>query len=191
MSEVNQTLNNSSVSPAEKTVNRKTLLITILVAIILIVAMWIWKSISTNNLEEQATVNQNKLKQQTKTIIAQTHADHLKLLAKPFVWSIRTEMMKGNNDQINIYMNEMVREKNFQRIMVLNNKYAIVSSTNKKDEGKSFDTVDSMSKLSGDDTKVENKGDSILTLISPIMGFNNRLGTLYIQYKVPSPSFQP
>jgi len=191
MSEVNQTLNNSSVSPAEKTVNRKTLLITILVAIILIVAMWIWKSISTNNLEEQATVNQNKLKQQTKTIIAQTHADHLKLLAKPFVWSIRTEMMKGNNDQINIYMNEMVREKNFQRIMVLNNKYAIVSSTNKKDEGKSFDTVDSMSKLSGDDTKVENKGDSILTLKSPIMGFNNRLGTLYIQYKVPSPSFQP
>lgn len=191
MSEVNQTLNNSSVSPAEKTVNRKTLLITILVAIILIVAMWIWKSISTNNLEEQVTVNQNKLKQQTKTIIAQTHADHLKLLAKPFVWSIRTEMMKGNNDQINIYMNEMVREKNFQRIMVLNNKYAIVSSTNKKDEGKSFDTVDSMSKLSGDDTKVENKGDSILTLISPIMGFNNRLGTLYIQYKVPSPSFQP
>lgn len=157
MSEVNQTLNNSSVSPAEKTVNRKTLLITILVAIILIVAMWIWKSISTNNLEEQVTVNQNKLKQQTKTIIAQTHADHLKLLAKPFVWSIRTEMMKGNNDQINIYMNEMVREKNFQRIMVLNNKYAIVSSTNKKDEGKSFDTVDSMSKLSGDDTKVENK----------------------------------
>jgi sensor histidine kinase regulating citrate/malate metabolism len=143
-----------------------------------------------NNLSDRADTKQKELELQAHGIIAQTHEEHLKLLAKPFIWAIRSEMMKGNNSQIDLYMNEMVKEKNFQRIIVVNSKGTVMSSTNKKDEGKPFSTVDNTSKLNAEDTVIQNQGDSVLTMLSPVMGFNNRLGTLYVQYNVPKTSLK-
>ena len=37
---------------------------------------------------------------------------------------------------------------------------------------------------------VKSVGDSIMEMTSPVMGFNNRLGTLYVRYEVKQISFR-
>ncbi|WP_256013704.1 hypothetical protein [Desertivirga xinjiangensis] len=172
------------------TVSRKTFYIAILIALLLIVGLWIWKSIETSNLRKNAETKQNSLRQEAKGLIVQAHEQHLKLLAKPFVWAVRTEMMQGNMSQVNLYMNEMVKEKNFQRIALINDKGIIVSSTNKKDEGKPFSTIGNNSDLAINSTNVQTQQDSLISMTSPVMGFNNRLGTLFIRYNIPKAEFQ-
>ncbi|EOR93347.1 hypothetical protein ADIARSV_3426 [Arcticibacter svalbardensis MN12-7] len=168
----------------------KGILITIVIALVLLSGIFIWKTIEINSLKKNAAKDRQTLTEQANTQIVQSHEAHLKLLAKPFVWAIRTEMMQGNISQVNLYMNEMVKEKNFQSIVVVNDKGVIVSSTDKKNEGKPFSTIGKSTDLRSNGTNLVNLNDSVLVMTSPIMGFNNRLGTLYVKYSVPPSSLK-
>lgn len=170
-----------------KTVSKKVLLISILLVFVLLAGIWIWKEIEIINLREGAERDRMVLQDRAAELVVQSHEEHLKLLAKPFVWAIRSELLEGNISQVNLYTNEMVKEKNFKGIVVANNKGIIVSSTNKKDEGKDFNTVGKTDYLKNNNTIIDNAGDSLLVMSSPIMGFNNRLGTLMITYDVQQP----
>jgi hypothetical protein len=134
--------------------------------------------------KETAEIERQTIKEKATRHIVQSHEEHLKLLAKAYVWAVRAEMMQGNINQVNLFASDMVKEKNFQRIVIANDKGIIVSSTNKKDEGQPFSAIADEAALSSNNTTVQNESDSILILTSPIMGFNNRLGTLLIKYAV-------
>lgn len=168
---------------------KKIILIIILVAVILIAAIWIWKNSQISNIREEASHEKQMIQDRAKTLIINSHKEHLKLLVKPYVWAVRSELMQGNINQVNLYANEMVKEKNFQNIVVANNKGIIISSTNKKNEGKDFTSVGKPEYSSADTTIVEKINDSLLVVSSPIMGFNNKLGTLMINYKIQQPDF--
>ena len=43
-----------------------------------------------------------------------SHEQHLPLLVKLFVWLIRNEMLQEDVSQVPLYLNEMVKEKNFK-----------------------------------------------------------------------------
>jgi cytoskeletal protein RodZ len=172
-----------------KRADRKKLLITILVALVLLATLWLWKNIQINNERKEAERKNEMLQERASGLITNAHKEHLKLLAKPYVWAVRTELLKGNINQVNLYANEMVKEKNFQNIVVANDKGVIISSTNKKNEGQPFTSVGKPNYLTSDTTTVENINDSILVMSSPVMGFNNRLGTMMITYKVKRPEF--
>ena len=93
-------------------------------------------------------------------------------------------MMSNNVNQINLYAKEMIKEKNILSIMVLNATGKIICSTNQKWEGRDFSTIGNASYLQSDSTIVDNINDSILIMSSPVMGFNNRLGTLIVNYSL-------
>lgn len=78
----------------------------------------------------------------------------------------------------------MVKEKNFQKIVVANDKKVAILSTNKKEEGKSFISPEKSNYIEINTTIVENVNDNLLIMTSPIMGFNNRLGTLIVTYSL-------
>ncbi|RVT98432.1 hypothetical protein EOD41_16710 [Mucilaginibacter limnophilus] len=178
------TTDTSTQTPAANEGNKRTVLITIVIALVLIGALWVWKSIEIGHLKEQAATENQALKKAADEKIVQVHSDHLKLLAKPFVWALRTEMLQGNLNQVNLYMSDLVKEKNIQRVVIANNKGIIVASTNKKDEGQQFATIGKAAAAATDETSIEAAGH-VLTMTSPVMGFNNRLGTLLIRYAVP------
>lgn len=180
---------NASVVTSSKG-SGKTLLITIGVALLLIAIIWIWKSAQINNAEEEAQKRHQQVEQDAKDYVMQTHKEHLELLAKPFVWALRADMMAGNLNQINLYVTDLVKENNFELVAIANNEGTIVSSTNKKDEGQSFTTIGNENALNNNSTEVIRMNDNILQLTSPIMGFNSRLGTLFIRYKMDLPSFE-
>lgn len=167
----------------------KNLLITIIVAVILLSGIVIWKAVAIGNVKKAAEKDRQTLKEQAIANILQSHEHHLKVLAKAYVWAVRTEMMQGNINQVNLFADDMIKEKNFQGIAIANDKGIIISSTNKKDEGQPFSTIGKEDALTSNKTNIDNTGDSILIMTSPIMGFNNRLGTLFIKYSVQLPAF--
>lgn len=168
---------------------KKSLLIAALVVIGLIAGILIWKAIQIRNIRTEEQVKREQLRWGATQAVMQSHREHLRLLAKPYVWAIRQEMMSGNTNQLNLYANEMIKERNFRNIVIANEKGVILSSTNKRFEGKDFAAVGKNSYLSSDSTIVENINDSVIVMSSPVMGFNSRLGTLMITYAVPAPAF--
>lgn len=87
-------------------------------------------------------------------------------------------------NQVNLYMSDMVKEPNIQQIMVANDKGIVVASTNKKDEKQLFSSVVKGADITSNEIKIDTPGKMVV-MSSPIMGFNNRLGTLLIKYAVP------
>lgn len=173
-------------SKKQTSVNNKTL-IAIGFTLGLLIAIWIWKSVEINNIKSKAESDYQGLKEKLIKDIVTSKEEQLKLLAKSYVWAVRTEMMKGNISQVNLYALDMIKDKNFLHIAIANDSGIIISSTNKKDEGKPFAFIGETVALNNNNTVVENSGDSILIVTSPIMGFNNRLGTLFIKYAVLLP----
>jgi cell division protein FtsL len=180
----------NEASKASRSKTNKPLLIMIAVAAIILTGLWIWKAIEIRNLRNDAAADKQQLREQALRQVIQSHEEHLKLLAKPYVWAVRTELMRGNINQVNLYASDMVKQKSFQRIAIADNKGIVVSSTNKKDEGRPISAIGVNAISSHDTTSIENFNDSILILSSPIMGFNNRLGTLLIEYNIPPVKLQ-
>lgn len=155
------------------------------VIILLFAALWIWKAVEIKNLKKENEKKESLLKQKANELLLQSDYRYLKLLAKPYVWAIRTEMMNGNIEAVNLYANDMVKEKNFQTITVVDDKGMVISSTNKKLEGKAYTSVGNAAYLSNDSTLVNKVDDATLEVSSPVMGFNKRIGTLIFNYMPP------
>lgn len=163
----------------------KALKVVILVALVLLAALWAWKAIEVRSVRKEAEAEKARVQQTAVQMITGERAGHLELMAKPFVWAVRTEMLRGNMDQVNLYLQDMVKEKNFQRIQVADARGVVVASTDKKTEGQPL--AGGEGALVSDSTVVNKSGDSAWVISSPIMGFNNRLGTLVIEYANPKP----
>ncbi|MEO6327808.1 MAG: hypothetical protein ABIO55_02700 [Ginsengibacter sp.] len=155
------------------------------VIIVFFAALWIWKAIEIKNLKLENEKKETLLRQKANELLSQSDYKYLKLLAKPYVWAIRTEMMKGNLDAVNLYANDMVKEKSFQTISVVDDKGMVISSTNKKLEGKAYASVGNAAYLSNDSTLVNKIDAATLEVSSPVMGFNKRIGTLIFDYSPP------
>lgn len=163
----------------------RALKIVILVALVLIAGLWTWKVIQVSSVRKEAERETERVRATAVNIISQERAEQLRVMAKPFVWAVRSEMLRGNMEGVNLYLQDMVKEKNFQRIQVADTRGVVVASTDKKTEGKPL--ADTGGMLAADSTIVNNTGDSAWVISSPVMGFNNRLGTLVIDYANQKP----
>ncbi|MEO8403389.1 MAG: hypothetical protein ABI480_02300 [Chitinophagaceae bacterium] len=158
----------------------RRLLVTIGIAVILLGALWIWKSVALSN-------NRRYLKEQATAQMLESNIRQLKMLAIPYVWAARKEIMQGNINQLNLYAGDIIKQPGLQRVVIADDKGTVISSTNKKDEGQSLSAIYNEDYQESDSTIVTHRGDSILTMTSPLMGFNSKLGTLLIKYKPPVP----
>jgi hypothetical protein len=90
-------------------IKKHPVIFTIILALIALACVYYWKNYQARKqkeaIENIATVQ-----------LMQNNVEMLKLLSKPLVWSIRSEMLRGNLEQVNIYTNDMVKEKNFRFI---------------------------------------------------------------------------
>lgn len=155
--------------------------------VVLVASLLVWKVVQDNNREKRFTEKLAQLRAQAANHYADATKMHLGLLAKPYAWAIRTELLQSNIKQINQYANDIVREKNFISAMVINDKGVVVSSTDKKFEGKEYALFGSVKHLAIDSTKVEIINDSLALVASPVMSFNSKLGTIILKYSIRVP----
>ncbi|HSK11902.1 MAG TPA: hypothetical protein VK907_01750, partial [Phnomibacter sp.] len=108
--------------------------ITIGLALVLLIVILIWKNIEIRNIRGKAEREYQALKERAIKNIISTKEEQLKLMVKPYGWAVRSEMMRGNINQVNLYALDMINERNVMLIAIANDSGMIVSSTNKKDE---------------------------------------------------------
>jgi hypothetical protein len=149
---------------------------TILISLIVLVGVYLW-------LDLRSTRQSTRLIRSAEAQIAQTNRDMLMLLSRPMVWSIRAEMLRGNNEQIDLFISDMVRERNFRNILITNINGEVILSTNKMQEGQQAEQYVKAEMLSSENTLVETDDNNNLILSAPILGFDRRLGTLIIEYQ--------
>ncbi|MDD3323278.1 MAG: hypothetical protein PHS59_17730 [Paludibacter sp.] len=147
-----------------------------LLVIIIILASWafIKMAVMENRFEKQKaliiTTYENKIDSLT--------LKHLELTSKVFSWAVRSELTRENKEQVNQFFLSFIQENNVKKVMFIDASTATISlSTDKKDEGK---TINDLSLLPDQTISIDK--DSTFEIISPVMGLNNKLGSLVIDY---------
>ncbi len=170
--------------------SRNQLLVTGIVMLLLLVTLWIWKNMEIKALTRQHAEREQQMAMQSAAVLDTAQQHFLALLAKPYVWAIRTEMMQGNLAQVNLYGHDLVKEKNMVSVMVTDPGGKIVAATDKKFEGTPVSALQLPLQLDRDSTMVSKLPNQQYLVVSPIMGFNSKLGALIIQY-APNKSSLP
>ena len=98
--------------------------------------------------------------------------------------------MLFRSDQINLYLNQFVKEQNMKEIVVAKPDGAIVVATNKKFEGKPVTDIFPASVLQEDTLTVTSLENGDIMVASPVMGLSTKLGVLILLYTPPSYTLQ-
>ena len=158
-------------------------LIIILLLVIAVAGMYVWKNIAVNRATVQLTEEGGR-------IITDQNRKFLRLAVVPLVWAVRSEMIRENYDQINLYLNQFVKEQNMKEIVVAKPDGAIVVSTNKKFEGKPVTDIFPASVLQEDKLMVSTLENGDIMVASPVMGLSTKVGVLILLYTPESYNLQ-
>ncbi len=148
------------------------------IALILLGGLYLW-------MDYQNKKDRNAIIGQVESKVAEKNEEMLRLITRPMVWSIRSEIMRGNLDQISIFTADLVRERNFEYIHVIDDEGQIIVSTDKKREGEPVGAVIDRGLTLADNTRILHDDNSLM-VVAPVMGYDKRLGTLVISYKPES-----
>lgn len=147
----------------------------LLLGALAVTAVYFWKDIQS---EKQKVMIVRVANQQ----IESNQQELVKLMAKPLVWNIRSEMLRGNMEQVNILITDMVKEPNFRYIHLVSPNGNVILSTNKSLEGKPVGKeIDSnLLKIDAPTTAMYN--GRVFIVAAPVMGVDKRLATLVVGY---------
>ncbi|MGA7827647.1 MAG: hypothetical protein WCA04_08310 [Geobacteraceae bacterium] len=157
--------------------------ITILILVLAVAGMYMWKNVAVNSAKAHVSESASR-------IITEQNKSYLRLVAVPLTWAVRSEMIRDNYDQINQYLNQLVKEKNMKEIVVAKPDGTIVVATNKKREGTSVTSVFPPSVLQEDKTTVTTLENGDIMVVSPVMGLSSKQGILILLYTPPSYTMQ-
>ena len=125
----------------------------------------------------------DKVEKAANEIIFNQSAQWIKQTIKPLAWSIRSEMLRDNRDNVDNYQNAFVRDPGFTNLMIVNNDGKVWVSTNKMFEGTTF--TDAFDAIFLNQNEIYLQGemtDREIKVSAPIMGLERRLGTLFVIY---------
>lgn len=183
---------NKSNTEAKSSFLKNPLVILSIIFILGWIIGWVIHSQKINKMEQQiAQIEQTSraervlIIENTKEILRERDSLSMKLFMKPLIWAIRAEMLRDNMEQVNQYENQLVKEKNFNLIMVISTDGTIISSTDKKLEGSDFASLYESKYLDLNEINTTYVDSSIIHVTAPILGYNNKLGTLFIEYQRP------
>ena len=126
-----------------------------------------------------------KLEKAANEVIFDHNAQWLQQTVKPLAWSIRSEMIRDNRENVDTYQNAFVREPGFTNLMVVNNDGIVWVSTNKMFEGTRFTDAFDESFINQNQIFLQgDMNDREIKVSAPIMGLDRRLGTLFLIYTI-------
>lgn len=139
-----------------------------------------------NNLVRQNQLANERLKQRVSNQLDSTLKQQLVLMSKPLVWAIQAKMVDGNMDDVDRYLKQLVKEKNFEEIAIVNPKGSIIASTDQRETGHPYSIFYNKTFLNVDHTQVNIQRGRNLIITSPISETNKNLGVLSFKYILPA-----
>ncbi|WP_291785527.1 hypothetical protein [Cecembia sp.] len=100
-------------------------------------------------------------------------------MSKVFSWSVRSELIRENVEQVAVLINNYVQEEGVKNVKLINpTSKMVVLSTNKRDENRVFEFPEL---LNLNQLEVQQTEETLMHLI-PIMGLNQRMAILVVEY---------
>ncbi len=152
----------------------------VLLLVLVIIGLFFYSMIRVNMLERTHEEKTEKLISEHKDKIDSLNISNMKFLTEVFSWSIRSELIRNNREEVNHLFNELIKVPNVIKVQLIDpESFEITMSTDKKDEGEVVLEEDfNVNRL----VKKEYQGE--VMFINPIMGHNILLGVLAVKIQV-------
>lgn len=153
------------------------------VLVALVFAMYLWKTIAVKNVQKQMEDRQVQLIEKSHQVITEKTRYFLRLTTTTFVWAIRKEMLRENYEQINEYLNQLVKEPQIKQILVVKADGIIAVSTDKKVEGAAFSSLYPNELMEKNEIVITDDKNGDMLVIAPIMGLSKKIGMFFMVYE--------
>jgi Ca2+/Na+ antiporter len=147
---------------------------------LLLLVVLIWFSVKMRINERNFNNEKTQLITQYESSIDSLQINYLEFATKVFSWSVRSELLRDNTENLNQLLTVFVKESGANLVQLINpeDKMVLLSS-DKKYEGNpytgnlNFELNNSIVLKEGSDVKI----------ITPVMGFTNKIGVLIVELK--------
>ncbi len=177
---------------------QRKIMLGLAVALLLVAAvMYGWRIASVSALEYKLAEAEARQAQARADLIAQaTQIDAgkteeaLRRFSIPVAWVIRREAMAGNLDQIDQYFTDLVRMPGMQAAVLARPDGKVLVASDRKKLADPFSSLYPAEYLQASEIRVERAANGNLRAIIPILGLNQQLGTLVLEYMAPAYSLR-
>lgn len=152
----------------------------------IIIFVFAWKQIAVSKVES----DMSKELERERTLIIQQAREHAdkqykkeeERFAQVLAWAVRSELIRNNIDQIGLYLNEIVKSLDAERIVLIGEDGELLVSTDKRLEDVKGSDLYPSDVLNEHDITIKSDVDGKKMLVAPIMDFNQRVAVLVISY---------
>ncbi|CAN5337630.1 hypothetical protein BH18GEM1_BH18GEM1_21160 [soil metagenome] len=146
---------------------------------LLLIGAVVWKNVAVRGVEERAERQRQALVERSRGALEEQTMEMLRTMAIPLAWGVRDQVLEENYGAVNAFFNELVRQPEVRRILLVGANDSILVSTDKNLEGRAAPTT-----LPGPagEIAVHAEGDSAYLVVVPITGFAERRGTVVLTY---------
>jgi hypothetical protein len=147
---------------------------------IALIVVFIWFSVKIRINEKNFNNEKTQLITQYESTIDSLQIAQLAFATKVFSWSVRSELLRNNTENLNQLLTVFVQESGAELVQLIKpeDKMVLLSS-DKKFEGNPYaGNLDFELKES-----TVLKEESNVKIITPVMGFNNKIGILIVELK--------
>ncbi len=147
---------------------------------VILLVVFIWFSIKIRIDEKKFNNEKTQLITQYESKIDSLQINHLTFATEVFSWSVRSELLRKNTENLNQLLTIFVKESGSDLVQIVNVEDKIVLlSSNKKFEGVKYSGF-----LNFEIKKtvvLEEAG--VVKIITPVMGFNKMIGILIVELR--------
>ncbi len=165
--------------------------------VVVAVAMYAWKTVALGAMEDklaqaeaQHAQARTELIERARQLDARQGEAALRRFSAPLAWAVRREVMAGNLDQVDQYFTDLVQSQGFQSAVLAKPDGKIVVASDRRQLAAPFSSLYPEQYLQAGDIRVERSPDGKMRAVIPIMGLNQHLATLVLEYAPPGYALQ-
>lgn len=154
----------------------------------LIVVVIFWKIIAVSKVESDMTKKLEServvLTQQAREYADTQYAREEERFGQVLSWAVRGELIRNNLDQIDQYLSEIVKMKDTERVVLINDEGQLLVSTDKRLEETKGAELFPKEILNLQKVTIKSDVDGRKLLVIPVMGLNKKIATVVVSYKL-------
>jgi hypothetical protein len=178
-------------TPKKKKLSAQAIVSIVIICLLIVIptGIYFWKQAQISNLKKQHETEITQIRTDASNTITDNNKKNIETLTRVFSWAVRSEMLRNNMDQVNTYMTDMVKSADLNDVSVIKTDGIVVLSTNKKFEGNAYPgpVASQLSTINEVVSRSDESGN--IMCICPIMGLDNRMGTIVLTYKPKTYTF--
>ncbi|HNP25903.1 MAG TPA: hypothetical protein PKM20_04120 [Nitrosomonas sp.] len=152
----------------------------------IIIFVFAWKQIAVGKIES----DMNKKLENERVLVTQQAREHAdkqykkeeERFGQVLAWAVRSELIRNNIDQIGLYLNQIVKQIDADRIVLIGEDGELLVSTDKRLEDVKGNDLYSSEVINENKITIKSDVDGKKLLIAPISDFNKRVAVLVISY---------